>query len=261
MRWGATLTLCAGTWVLSQTVIIPKNLTLIGAGAGQTILDGNNAVRVLLIDRGRTAALQDLAITKGNAPLSIDGGGIVNFGTLTLVGVSVTGNSAGGGGGGIYNEGGTVTLELGSSVTGNTATLSGGGIYNFFTAGTVTLKDGSSVTGNTAGHDAGGGSGGGIFNFGTVTLEGGSRVTDNTAVGRLHVGGIGGGIYSDGSLTLELGSRVTGNTATRSGGGIYNDGSAILKLGAIVCRNSELQCSGDPVVGTCPSHSDADCPA
>jgi hypothetical protein len=37
---GATLTLCAGTWTLTETVIIPANLTLIGAGAGKTTLDG-----------------------------------------------------------------------------------------------------------------------------------------------------------------------------------------------------------------------------
>jgi hypothetical protein len=66
----------------------------------------------------------------------------------------VSGNTAGGSGGGIYNSadfahlgGGTVTLT-GSTVSGNTAGAFGGGIFNE-TGGTVTLDDTSSVCGNS----------------------------------------------------------------------------------------------------------------
>ena len=70
---GATLTLCAGTWNLTNTVVITRTLTLVGAGAGQTILDGGRppsgpgGVRVLRIDPGANVTLQDLMITKGQA--------------------------------------------------------------------------------------------------------------------------------------------------------------------------------------------------
>ena len=97
---GATLTLCAGTWSLSAEIIIAKDLTLRGAGAGQTILDGGNAVRVLQIALGATVTVQGLTVTKGEAPVGdAFGGGIRNEGTLTLVGASVTNNTADFGGG------------------------------------------------------------------------------------------------------------------------------------------------------------------
>ena len=172
---GATLTLCPGTWALSSQLRIAKNLTLVGAGAGQSLLDGGRqsngtgGVRVLQIAAGARVTLRDLTITKGHAagssfPVSF-GGGILNFGTLTLRDVAVSGNAAGVSGGGIFNfNGGTLTLQAGSSLTGNTAGGNtanhfGGGIFNSMD-GTVTLQAGSSVTGNTAERDGGGG----IFN-------------------------------------------------------------------------------------------------
>lgn len=139
---GATLTLCAGTWNLTSTVVIGKNLTLIGAGDDETVLDGNNAVGVLrispIVTDGTTVtvSLQDLTIRKGTRGF---GGGIYNGGAdsyrcaLTLLRVNVTGNTATLAGGGIYNDRSTLTLEDGSVIggaagEGNTATQSGGGI-------------------------------------------------------------------------------------------------------------------------------------
>jgi hypothetical protein len=174
---GATLKLCAGTWTVNNTITINKKLTLRGAGAGQTSLDGNGAndIRVLRIASGAQVTLQALKISGGNATGGGDesnGGGIFNDGTATLMSVTVTANTAAGSGGGIGNSG-TLTLKQGSSVTVNTA-VAGGGIANDST-GTVNLEAGSDVTLNTAT----GSSGSGIFNAGTVTLDSGALVCDN----------------------------------------------------------------------------------
>ena len=70
---GDTLILCAGTWTLTgnSPVVIRKDLKLVGAGAGKTFLDGNNAVQVLQIDETfatiPSVTPQDLTITKGRA--------------------------------------------------------------------------------------------------------------------------------------------------------------------------------------------------
>ena len=171
-KTGDILNLCAGTWNLTASVLIDKNLTLVGAGADATVLDGNNAVGVLRIEAivtNVTATLQDLTIRKGKSGF---GGGIYNYlGTLTLLRVNVTGNTASLAGGGIYNDGAMLTLEDGSVIggaagEGNTATYSGGGIYN--NRGTITMQTGSRVTGNTATN-----SDGGIFtDGGMVELQG-----------------------------------------------------------------------------------------
>ena len=52
-----------------------------------------------------------------------------NAGTVTLTNSTVSGNSARNGGG-IYNQGGALTLLTNSTVSGNSADNSGGGIYN-----------------------------------------------------------------------------------------------------------------------------------
>jgi len=230
---GDAIRLCAGTWNLTATVVIAKDLTLIGAGAGQTILEGGkdlggNGIRVLDIAGGATVALQDLTITKGQffivgTLVARAGGGIRNAGTLTLRGVDVSGNEATFGGG-IANTSGTVTLQTGTSLTGNTAAR-GGGIYNYL--GTMTLQTGSSLAGNE--------------------------------------GEYGGGIYNNnGTMTLQSGSSLTGNLARYSGGGIYlQQGTVTLDSGAIVCSNTPLatQCDGSSITGTCPNPSDGICPS
>ena len=250
---GTTLTLCAGTWHLSATVVIGKDLKLVGAGAGQSILDGGNAVRVLTIDAGADVTLQDLTLTKGDAPDEggghpEHGGGIFNRGTLTLTGGSLTLNTARYGAA-IFNEG-ILTLRS-ISVTDNFAINDGGGIYNY--QGTATLQADSRVTDNTAQIF-----GGGIANEnGIVTLEADSHVLDNEGL-------YGGGIVNIGSgrMTLQADSHVTDNTAQVAAGGIYNmgGGSVTVNANALVCDNtpSNAQCYN---VANCPNPANGICPA
>jgi hypothetical protein len=232
---GATITLCPGTWVLTTTVSITKDLTLIGAGTGRgrTILDGGGTVGVLHIPWGSTVRLQNLKITNG---VFNEGGGIYNWGALTLVDVEISNNVATyGHGGGIYNRSEALSLEGGCRVMHNSALFRGGGIFNW--DGVVTLSD-TRVSGNVVLE----GDGGGICNlFNTVTLKAGSQVTGNSAQN-------GGGIHNEDTLILEAGSSVAGNTAqVRYGGGIMNLGPnarLTLKAESTVARNSALQGGG-----------------
>ncbi len=229
---GSTLVLCPGTWALKEAVQISKDLTLLGAGAHQSMLEKGGLFGMLEIAAGATVTVQNLTITRGRF------GSLRNDGTLTLVDVSVTGNNDG-----ISNQG-TLTL-IRSSVTGNTARGGGGGIYNT-ESGAVTLQDNSHVTGNTARV------GGGIYNIGVVTLKAGCSVSVNTAED--HAGGIANeglnvwdssGFHEySGTVTLEAGSSVTGNRARLAGGGIDNWGTVILQAGSSVSGNSGLDGGG-----------------
>jgi len=214
---------------------ISADLTITGAGAATTIIDGADLDRVFHI-LGGIADMSGLTIQNGS--VSADGGGILNQGTLTLNSSTVSGNSAGGPGfggtgGGIVNAG---TLSLNSStVSGNTASGQGGGIVNYSIAGTVALTN-STVSGNTADD-----SGGGILNYitaGTVTLI-------NVTVSGNSGGFGGGGIRNSGFGTLTLtNSTVSGNSAATGGGvagGTLAGGSTLKNT--IVANNTGGDCS------------------
>jgi hypothetical protein len=180
----------SGTIILTGgQLVINKSLNINGPLAGMVAVSGNNASRVFNFARGTTDSLAGLTIENGYvnsmAPGGMNGGGIANFGTLTVSGCTVANNFVRGMdlgfGGGIYNQG-TLTVTN-STIVGNTAigppTLGGdgGGIMN--DAGPLTLVQGrwvriptvvtitnSTITGNTA--DTGGGVSGGRINNGNT---------------------------------------------------------------------------------------------
>jgi hypothetical protein len=145
------------------------------------------------------------------------GGGISNYGTLTLTNSTLSGNLADFGGGGISNYG-TLTLTN-STLSGNSAYYrGGGGIEN---AGTLTLTN-STLSGNSADF------GGGIYNYGTISNYGTLTLTNSTLSGNSADSG-GGGIDNGGTLTVNN-STLSGNQANfgSDGGGIENAGTLTL---------------------------------
>jgi hypothetical protein len=219
---GDTITIAAGTYTEHLT-IGGKNLSLTGAGAANTTIDGQNTDRVVLINPGTQVSISGVTITRGT---SSTGGGINNFGTLTLNNSTVTNNTAGNGGG-IANSGGTVTLN-GSTVSHNTADGAGGGIYN---TGTMTVNN-STVSDNTGNNGRSVGVGGGIANIGGGKLT----LNNSTVSGNTVFVQTGGGIYNTGTLTINN-SKVIGNRAGSGAGGIAVSG------GTLTLNNSTVQCN------------------
>ena len=205
------------------------DLTISGAGAGSTIINGGGVDRVLHLDpysAGLIVEVSGATIQGGSTAGS--GGGIANIkGTLTLNNSTVSGNEASSYGGGIYS-GGTLTLNN-SEVSGNTAGSYGGGIYG---SGTFTN---STISGNTAS-----GNGGGISGCGTITL---STISDNTA------GSNGGGVYCSGTLSV-IDLTVSGNTAAISGGGIWVSGAATTVHSSTISGNEATSSNGGGIYGS-----------
>jgi hypothetical protein len=159
---GQTITLTSGE------LEINKNLTIKGPGAGLLAISGYGVSGVFLVDANNNVDVSGL--TLDDCRNAYAGGAIANLGTLTVIGCSITGNSAHGDGGGIINEG-TLTVS-GCTITGNTSDGFGGGISNL---GTLTVS-GSTITGNSAVH------GGGIYSAsGSVDVSRGSTVCGNTS--------------------------------------------------------------------------------
>ncbi len=220
-----TITLTSGQLSIANN----GTLTINGNGASATVVSGNNASRVFLVNSGANLTLNNLTVTAGRLTVSLDkGAGIQNAGTLNITNSIISNNIADlGEGGGIYNTG-TLTITS-SSVTGNTAGFGGSGIkcggVNI-NGGTVTLTN-STVSGNIASH----GGGGGITANTNTTLN----IVNSTIANNLSSAAAGGGgmeLINNPIVTL-VNSTVSGNSAT---GG--NGGGIIIYSGTLIARNS-----------------------
>jgi hypothetical protein len=212
-----------------------------------------------------TVFLNSLTITNGyTATVSggsyVGGGGIYNYGTLTLTNCTLSENGATNDGGGIFNSG-TATLNQ-CTLSGNSATdgygggianyglltlnqctlsgnmgADGAGIYNDI-EGTATLNQ-CTLSGNSADIHGGGISNDGLLTLNQCTLSGNSA----------YYGGGGGGIFNGFNYaTLKLNQcTVSGNSAGIGycfGGGIYNYGGSLALTSTIVGGNSAPLGSG-----------------
>jgi hypothetical protein len=176
-----------GTFGGQTQLIINKNLDIEGPGAAKLAIAGAGS-RVFEVIPGVQATIAGLTIEHGNAKTGAfdpagddgEGGGILNYGTLTLNACTLSGNNAfygllaNGQGGAIYNAG-TMTLS-GCTVTGNSASGYGGGIYNAARASLTLLS--STVTGNSAPYG-----GADLYSLGWV---GESNSVIGNSIGRIH---------------------------------------------------------------------------
>lgn len=243
---------------VTDILLTSGSLALTGHNSGATInilgsatIDGDNTYSVFTVAADVIASMNWLTLTNGSADV-YGGGGILNYGTLTMTGCTISNcvapYGAGGGianygsalfesgelsgnsadaGGGAYNSG---TLAIrGSTVTGNDAQY-GGGVYNEELSGEGLLIEESFITGNVTTYSYFDGSGGaGVYNNGTATISR-STISANDD----------GGIRNLGTMTL-IASTVADNTASDgAGGGIYN-------LGTITAADCTI--SGNQAVG------------
>ena len=109
---------------------------------------GGEGGGILNVDSASIVNMHDESSISGNSA-DLDGGGIANYGTVTMKGAStISGNTTPGDGGGIYDSAGSVAMTNTSTVTGNSAGGHGGGVFEIY-GGTLTLRKGASVSGNT----------------------------------------------------------------------------------------------------------------
>ena len=227
----------AGTYVLtSGEMEITTDITINGAGAGSTIIDGSDNGRIFFVNEsGATVVINDLTVQNGqsgdgggihvNGELTInnvvvqdsfadgDGGGIFisGDGTLNANDCTVSNNEAADDGGGIMNEGPDTLNMSGCTVSGNHASDDGGGIANSFDAtGTI---DGSTISGNTADSD-----GGGISNDQCCGI--GPLVITNSTISGNSAGDDGGGMDAQAGAATLTNVTISGNDGADLGGGL-----------------------------------------
>jgi hypothetical protein len=191
--------LSGATILSSGTLTLNKSLTIdASALPGGIAINGNQAGSVFLVTNANVV-LSALTISNGYATgFAGGGGGIRNFGVLTLDRCTLAGNSSEVAGG-IMNLYGILVVNE-STLTGNSGS-SGGGIENL--EGAVTVNQ-STLTGNSDPS----GKAGGIYNhdqYGSITLFN-SIVAGNTLP---NTAGDGGQIGTTSGIAVQTGVNLT----------------------------------------------------
>ena len=204
-------------------------ITVRGAGAERTIVDGGGVDRVFEVDGAASAHLSDMTITGGDSTAGesqeIDlGGGVLNQGKIALDRVEIVGNLADGGGG-MFSIPGTDPVIRDSLIAANRA-YSGGGLR--LDAGGEIVN--TTITGNT---------------LLTLPPDWPTEKPVGVVVPTVdEISGWGGGIDHRGGDDISIvNSTITGNHALKGGGGIasgqgYAPVSEEVALGRITLRNT-----------------------
>lgn len=164
---------------------ITDDLTIIGAGALDTIIDAGDVDRIFHVFPNVSLTLSGVTLTNGEAH---DGGIILNEGTLDVQDVNIMSGRAFNQGGGIYNTGDLYIED--SAIVMNYAGSRGGGIFN---RGDLTMVN-TTISGNTAPSR-----GAGIFNEDTLAM---TNVTIAANTGGARGGGLANEDVEDAVVTL-----------------------------------------------------------
>jgi hypothetical protein len=218
-------------------ITFDTNMTIVGQSQKGTIINGTNSSQIFIITSGVNVLILNLTLTNGKAPdggtgiKGSSGGAVVNSGTLDIISVIFTNNSAGNGANGSSGSDGG----------------DGGALFN---SGTLSIIN-SMFTSNSAGkggeaisiYENGGfgGCGGAIFNKGVLNITN-STFTSNSAgkggtITDTVVDGYGGAIYNTGTLIITK-SALTNNKFGKDA--IYCCGGAISNSGTLTIINSNL---------------------
>ena len=233
---------------LSGDLDVLDSVTIVGAGAASTIIDGNGVVvgdRVMTVYKcigdsqggvcpgtNIVATISGVGFRHGHAVPGGNGGGLANLGMLTIHDCAFTENFAAIGGG-IFNDG---TIDISNStVAGNDVSQYAAGVYS---AGPMKMVD-TTVRDNgmQSVHVPTFGGGIVVAGAGMTTTISRSTISNNRAE-------VGGGIYSN-SATLNLNNTtLSGNVSYGNGGGLAVDGGTVGLYNVTIAGNTA---NGDAV--------------
>lgn len=219
-------TVVVGTGIYTESFYTTRGLTLQGAGASSTIVDGAGTDQVIVaVNGGIAVTISDMTIHDSSGEPG--GGGIINFGALTLTNSIVYGNitTNDADGAGIANLGETLLISN-SIVAGNTADRDGGGVLNL---GDLTIIN-SDIVSNT------GKSGAGIYHLGSRLTILNTTIRDNVAFGHSAYGG---GVFNGGSASLSS-VTLSGNSASYTRTVNDGNGGAIHTQGIMTLTNCTI---------------------
>ena len=221
---GGTLTFNCGTAPHTISLTVPLELKdgVIVDGGNLITLSGRELNRIFWISGLSIVEIKNIALVDGNGS-TVGGGGVYNSGgTVTLNRVTLTNHQADYGAA-VYNLNGTIHIN--DSTISNSTAKFGGGIANY--SGQLTLSN-VELSGNSAADN-----GGGLFNAtnSSATLNN-VRFLDNTA-------NTGGGMTNKKTAHLTDVTFSNNRATAYGGGGMYNSDTADLTNVTFVKNSSQ----------------------
>lgn len=259
---GDSIMVAAATYTELLTISI--SLKLIGSGAATTIIDGQGGGTVVTIPN--TASHVSLSMVTIRDGYAVIGGGILNYGTLTIKNSTIRGNRVAcsgkfcsATGGGIFNQSGANLTISNSNISGNQAACygygepcynSGSGISN---DGTLMLNDstfsgnaGSSVMFNTATTTINSSTFSGVIGGITAVVNNvnSTMIINNSTLSANEV--VDGEIFNEGAITIS--------NSTLTGVGGIGDNGVFNYEGSVTLQNTILAYYWQDCLGTVTSN-------
>lgn len=193
------------------------------------------------------STIEDCNITDNKAEYSTGGGGGLilasNNKSCKIINSVISNNTAGENGGGIYINGGTLSLETGAAIRENTAETDGGGIY--IRNGSLNLESGAAISNNTAKKD-----GGAIYascEYSTITVNIGEKDDSDDVLIEQNKAKRGGAFYgADNARFVMNAGKVSENYSTRTDEG---DGGGAMFLWGGGSNYSTFTMNGGEIIG------------
>ncbi|MBQ2850082.1 MAG: hypothetical protein IJE77_06335, partial [Thermoguttaceae bacterium] len=248
---------------LESAITVDRDLTIDASDRTNVSISGANKTNVFVVAEGATATMTSLSIKNAVAQI---GAGVANYGTLSLVDVSISGTKATseadepfadkilteGVGAAIYNVG-TLSVD-GGSFANNVATFHGGAIYS---VGSLAIKN-ATFKGNVSEYY-----GGAIYvQDGTATIDSSSFVGNKAQYGGAvatnvslkaansifteNIGTLGGALYAWGpNASIEATQSTLIANVAEQGGAIYVADAALTLKNSIVAKNEATESATD----------------
>ncbi len=219
-----TPTTCSLRQAVETSDAAPGDDTIDFALPAPSVISLTNGELVFTSDERTTIAGPGAgALTVRRDPSAPPHSVILNFGTATITGLTISGGLSGRfEGGGIQNDG-DLTID-GVVVSANNAdAASEGSVAGAVNGGVMTVRN-STFEGNTTINAGAGGSAGAIVQVGALLVVN-STFTGNRVTG---AGDAGGAILNFTPLTTIVNSTIAGNVVAQGAGGILSDGNLAL---------------------------------
>ncbi len=232
---GATINVCAGTYD-EHGLTASTDVTLVGAGADTTVVDGQQLGQILAVTGNVTVT--GMTFQNGKGAASANGGAISASGDVRVTDAMFIGNATGASSsGGAIWAGGSVIAER-VAFSGNTTSVSGGAVA---ATGAISLVN-ATVSGNTASV------GGAAYSNTRVeaffsTIAGNTEASGAPLVSQSSTVTFGGDILADnsspncaGNFTDGGGNISTDASCTFGGVGLNSVSDPTLSLGALAAN-------------------------